>query len=172
MKLIPLTQGKFAKVDNEDYERLMRNKWCARKTRTGRFYATRSRYKQEPEMHRFIMNAPPNTEIDHRNNDGLDNQKHNLRVTTRSGNARNLPKVRYFRGHAPSSQYKGVCRAGKRWVAQISTRKNSVQNYFYLGTFESEVVAAKAYDAKAKEIFGEFAYLNFPQEPANANQAK
>ena len=118
-------------------------------------------------MHRYIMNALPGTEVDHRNNDGLDNQKHNLRITTRSGNARNLPKVRYFKGHAPSSRYRGVWRAENRWAAQISTRKDNIRTVFYLGVFSDEIDAAKAYDRKAREIFGDFARLNFPQEESS-----
>ena len=94
MKTIPLTQGKVALVDDEDYEELMKYKWYARKAPNGLWYAVRSvhlsggRWKRI-SMHRFLMAGDSPLEVDHINGDGLDNRRANLRLVTKSGNQRN-----------------------------------------------------------------------------------
>jgi len=94
---IPLTQGKFAIVDIEDYEWLSEHKWFAKKTKSasepnGQYYAARSQRTKKSNavktiyMHREIMNCPDGKEVDHANNNKLDNRRENLRVCTKQEN--------------------------------------------------------------------------------------
>jgi hypothetical protein len=158
---IPLPHGQFAIVDAEDYETLAGYKWYAiRSKRT--FYAERCRKAKKRvrkqrciRMHREILDVPEGLCIDHINHNGLDNRRANLRIVTQEQNNWNNRKRR---GNC-SSQYKGVSwpnRNGK-WLAKIIYRGKSI----YIGYFDDEVSAAKAYDAKALELFGEYAALNF-----------
>lgn len=159
MKEIKLSQfgknkGKYvALVDDEDFEVLSGYRWCARKD-GNTFYAMRSiqvNGKQRAvQMHNAIMNEKS---IDHIDHDGLNNQKSNLRVCTRSENMMNMGKH-----EKASSIYKGVCffNRDKKWLAQIKINGKRIR----LGTFASEIEAAKAYNEKAIEFFREFANLN------------
>lgn len=96
------------------------------------------------------MNATKEQLIDHINGDSLDNRRSNLRYCTYSQNLMNTHKVR------SASGYKGVYRHRKRWYAHITLNGRR----FYLGLFKTPQDAAHAYNAKAKELFGEFACLN------------
>jgi hypothetical protein len=158
---IPLTQGKFAIVDPGDYERLAQYKWFAVRYERG-FYAVRAvkakdgRGRQKNvRMHREILGVPEGKIIDHINHNGLDNRRANLRVATRRQNAWNKRKQRT----RCSSKYKGVTwlkREGK-WQARIVCKGRSM----FIGYFADEKAAARAYDAKAGELFGEYAAMNF-----------
>ena len=160
MKEIKLTQGKVALVDDEDFDELNKYKWCAVKDRTT-FYAMRKPSQKNParSMHRTIMNTPKGMQVDHINHNGLDNQKHNLRNCTGAENTSN-----YKIPITNTSGYKGVylqCdRRGERiykyWKAQISEQGKQKA----IGNFKTPELAALAYNQKAKELFGEFAYLN------------
>ena len=165
MKEIILTQGQIALVDDEDFERVSQYKWHAVwKLATRSYYATRTiPNKKELSIARFIINCKDiNKIIDHRNHNTLDNQRHNLRICTYSENSQNCMKQ-----HDCTSIYKGVYwrKDQSKWAAQINPR-NIFDQIFHLGLgcFESEKEAAKAYDEAAKEEFGEFANLNFPEE--------
>jgi len=157
---IALTQGKFAIVDPEDYERLAGYKWFAARFERG-FYALRtgkdSKGRQRNvRMHRVILGEPKGKIIDHINHNGLDNRRANLRVVTRQQNTWNKRKQR---GNC-SSQYKGVTlfkRVGK-WQARIICNGKSI----FIGYFDDQIAAARAYDAKAAELYGDYAALNFP----------
>jgi hypothetical protein len=155
---IRLTQGKYAIVDPENYERLNSKKWYA--VKEGRnYYAVRNitvnKRKRPVQMHRVIMNARPGQFIDHINHNGLDNRIANLRQASRAENNWNARK----RKGKCSSKYKGVCwfRVRKKWQARIQVNGKGI----FLGFFDDEIEAAKAYDAAAKKYYGEFAYLNF-----------
>jgi hypothetical protein len=153
---IPLTQGKFAIVDEEDYYQLSQYQWfAAANNRT--YYAVRKQGGRPVKMHRWVMGAPAGMVVDHIDHDGLNNCKNNLRLCTPTQNKRNAVSNR-----RASSKYKGVCRHRKikKWGAAIKYNRKS----YNLGYFTDEVAAAKAYDKKAAEFFGEFAYLNFPSE--------
>ena len=157
---IPLTQGKYAIVDPEDFERLNKHKWYAAK-RSNTFYAIRCvgtrRNRRNIWMHREIIHPPRHLVVDHINHNGLDNRKANLRPATQAQN--NYNRVIIKRKDS-SSKYKGVTwkKENKKWLAQIHFKGE----YIFLGYFKEEKQAAKAYDKAAKKYHGEFASLNFP----------
>lgn len=157
-KQIQLTQGKTATVDDEDFEYLSQFKWCAHKIRNT-FYAERCVLLPNGKhiqiyMHREIMGLKTGDirQVDHRNRNGLDNQKFNLRISTISQNHANAAS------RGGSSKYKGVSwhKATKRWRAQIGIEKHLT----HIGLFDSEIEAAINYDIYAQKFYGEFAKLN------------
>jgi len=158
-KEIPLTQGKVTIVDDEDFEYLNQWKWHAAK-RYQTWYAKRCStkgeglpLKKEITMHRVIMNTRPGLHTDHINRDGLDNRRENLRECTHSQNHMNRISHR-----GSSSQYKGVSWHSRDKIWQASIRINKACTY--LGSFHSEIEAAKVYNAAAEKLFGEFSNLN------------
>lgn len=160
---IPLTRGKFALVDDADYERVVNYKWrLAPRSRC--FYAAgRKRGSSKSEyMHRVILEPRDGLLVDHINGDGLDNRRQNLRSCTPAQSVRNVGSL------GGRSRYRGVAavfgdiekpRSAWRWGARI--RENGV--YRWLGQFRTQKEAAQAYDAAALRICGEFARLNFPR---------
>jgi len=153
IRYIALTKGKFAIVDAADFEALSKYKWHAMEVK-GKFYAKRSVPGGAVLMHRQIMQPGPGMVIDHINSNGLDNRRVNMRECTPQQNGCN------GRPREGTSRFKGVSRHGDKWVAQIMYCGEALR----LGVFDDEVEAAKARDAKAYELQGEFAYLNFPRE--------
>jgi hypothetical protein len=157
MKEIPLTHGKVAIVDDEDYELLNQWKWHYG---GGGGYAVRHNYKSSKQtrlfMHRVIMNTPEGMQTDHINGDRLDNRRENLRICTNAENMRNSKKHKNN-----TSGFKGVsrCKDCNRWRAYI----NCDNDRHNLGLFLNPVDAAYAYDTKAIELFGEFANINFKE---------
>jgi hypothetical protein len=158
MKAIPLTRGLVTLVDDDDYEWISQWKWYASVVKGERkFYATTDLDGRSIKMHRIILGLQPRdgVEVDHRDGDSLNNQRHNLRQATHSQNMANIGLRK-----TNKSGYKGVHwnkRAGK-WMSQIRKKGTRI----HLGTFTDAEEAARAYDAKAKELHGDFAYLNFP----------
>lgn len=159
MKTITLTQGQVALVDDADFKWLSRWKWYTWQspTRPGLFYAVRQARcrngtQRTVRMHSVISGLRI---TDHRDNNGLNNQRRNLRPTTRATNKQNGIKRRKM-----TSQYKGVCwiQSHACWHAQIK-RTGRTQ---HLGFYQDEIKAAQAYDAAARRYFGEFARTNFP----------
>ena len=152
---IPLTKGKFAFVDPADYRSIKKFKWSVIE-KSHIFYAVRYHRKNEIRMHRQITNAPPHFVVDHIDHNGLNNTRKNLRLCTRAQNSLNQ-KIR----KGCSSKYKGVYwhKRDKKFYARISHKGKS----YHLGCFNNEILAACSYDKKAKELFGEFAFINFPQ---------
>ena len=163
MKLILLTRGLHSKVDNADFHWLSQWKWHAVQTAPGIFYAARSEYcngkKKMILMHRAILNAPEGKDVDHGSGGRLDNQRHNLRLATRSQNLAAKIGTGFWQGRKKTSSYRGVCSGWKGiFTAQISFEGRKK----HLGSFDSEEDAARAYDAAARNAFGEFAKCNFP----------
>ena len=158
---IPLTQGEYAIVDDDDYDYLMQWKWSVLSPGTGKnkLYAARALRKGEPgyvpkwkmRMHHAVVGEV--TLVDHKNGDGLDNRRSNLRVATIAQNNYNLPA----RGFVP---FKGVRVYGDQFTAHIVAEGTALR----LGIFDTEEEAAHAYDAAARVHHAEFAYLNFPEE--------
>lgn len=156
MKEIQLTQGKVALVDDEDFEELNRFKWFAHNNHGYTFYAMRTVDEKAVRMHRVVLGVTKGQIIDHIDGNGLNNQKSNLRVSTKCQNNSHLLK----KNPRNTSGYRGVYpnRKNKSWIAQISFENNQV----YLGSFKTPEEAAKVFDKKAKELFGEFCgKLNF-----------
>ena len=155
IRYIALTQGKFAIVDAANYEWLNQYKWTAMKAGTT-WYARRHSKGESFLMHREIMQPPPGMVVDHINRNGLNNREHNLRVCTPAENQRNQRAI------GGSSQYKGVSydKEHKKWEAGITVEGRRI----HIGLFDSEVEAARAYDRRARQLFGQFAYLNFPDD--------
>jgi hypothetical protein len=147
--------GKFALVDDEDFEWLNQWKWHYQPSEENG-YATRLDMKTHKTilMHRLILNCPRGKETDHRDTVGLNNQRYNLRACSRSQNEWNKN-----RQSNNTSGFKGVSFYDNRYNARIQKNKSPI----YLGRFVDPESAAKAYDAKAKELFGDFARLNFPR---------
>lgn len=164
MKTVPLrgpANGRVALVDDDDYDLVRQSSWylieshkpgCrphgpyayARPYRDGRYWTV--------FMHSMLTGYERTDHIDH---DGLNNQRHNLRKATAGQNSHNSrPHV------GAASPYKGVSwnSAKRKWTVQIYKEGKSR----FLGTFTDEMAAARAYDAAAIEMFGEFAYVNFP----------
>lgn len=159
MKLIKLTQGKFTKVDDEDYEWLNQKKWIVRKNKNTYYAESKGKMvkgvrQKTTKMHRLILGLiDPEIFGDHRDRDGLNNQRYNLRVATRSQNG-----VNRIKKSGTSSKYIGVSfdKIQNKWKSYVIKNKKLI----FLGYYIKEVDAAKAYNAKAKELHGEFANLN------------
>ena len=154
VRRIPLTLGKFALVDLQDYYQLVKFNWFVN-FNGNTVYAIGKDRGKNVMMHRVIMNAPGHLFVDHIDHNGLNNTRSNLRLCSKAQN--NCNKVSR---KSATSKYKGVfCkRAGEKWLASI--QHNGTK--YHLGYFTDEIAAAKAYDEKAKELHGRFACLNFP----------
>lgn len=157
MKTIPLTQGYHALVDDADHESLSQFKWSASRSRRDLFYAKgQDRNQKRVYMHRVILGLQrgDKRQVDHIDNNGLNNQQENLRICTYSQNQANSRKL--FKN--TSSQYKGVCwqKKDQKWCARIRVNRKRI----YLGEFQLEAEAASAYNNAAIKYYGEFAKLN------------
>lgn len=170
MKTVPLhgakAAGRVALVDDADYELVMQFRWfITERKRNGRTHGPYAQTKawldgqyRAVKMHRLITSWPM---VDHRDHDGLNNQRYNLRPTTSRRNQHNS------RGRMSStSRFKGVCWNSDRgqWMVQINI---GGQNR-YLGLFADEEEAARFYDTEARRTYGEHAYLNFPEGPSRS----
>lgn len=157
MRQIPLSQGLFATVDDEDYEMLMQGwGWSAQKDRHT-YYAVRSLSpingkKRAEKMHRVILSAPKGVLVDHIDGNGLNNCRTNIRLVTV---AQNNHRARLMSNN--TSGYKGVVLCQGKWMARIGFQRTRIQ----IGMFDTKEEAAKAYDEAARKYFGEFARLNF-----------
>lgn len=159
VSVIKLTKGKYAIVDKTTHGVLNGKKWYAQLARNT-IYANRRENKQKDpkqsmvSMHRVVAKAKKGEFVDHINGNGIDNRKANLRICTMSENIANSRK--FLTG---SSKYKGVClhTYNKNWIALIKINRKSI----HIGCFDDEIDAARAYDQKASELYGEFACLNF-----------
>ncbi len=152
MKTIPLSQGYVALVDDEDFEQVNQFKWRASKRSNTLYAQTDVQFNGwviKIYMHKLVM--PCHSQLDHKNGNGLDNRKSNLRPATNSQNSFNRKK-----SPNTSSKFKGVWLAYGKWSSKIRCNGKG----YWLGTWENEVDAAKAYNEAAKRLFGEFARLN------------
>lgn len=155
-KLIPLTQGQFAIVDDEDYQELMKYRWYAHYDKSSKgYYAGRGDYSGEKrkdiKMHRQIINTPTGTYTDHINHNTLDNRKCNLRPCTHSQNHMNQRKR--------SNNTSGITgvhweKKASKWTARIVIN----QKLIHLGYFSDINEAAEVRRKAEIKYFGEFAY--------------
>jgi len=159
MKQIPLSQGKFATVDDDLFDFLSQWKWHF--SNTG--YATRAQYigmfngkckNKVILMHRLIANPPKGVQIDHISGDKLDNRLSNLRECNHSQNQMNSSQSR----NGSRSKYKGIAwhKTRKKWLCQFNKNKKC----YFVGWFNEEIDAALAYNFAIVEHFGEFARFN------------
>ena len=157
MKKIPLTQGKYALVDDEDYEYLNQWKWstdkfgntfCARRG----IWNKKTKSIHQLRMHRLITKAPTGKDVDHINGNGLDNQRKNLRVCNHKDNSRScrIPKNN-------TSGYKGVHwhKKHKKWTVGITVNKKRV----WIGQYSNIKDAIQSYIQASKKYFGEFSRI-------------
>jgi hypothetical protein len=144
-------RNQFIKVDDEDYNRISLYSWG--------IYGTNKypRSTTHELLSNLIIEKSDELTLDHKNGDIYDYQKENLRLATYSQQLANRRKV----GKSPTSKYKGVYwhRINQIFIASITC----AGVYRYLGCFRNEISAAKVYDKAAKEFYGEFAKLNFPE---------
>ncbi len=160
----PKFPNTFAFVDDSDFDRINAFNWHAYQSRSDkRIYASRALKlpdgrRAKKFMHREILDTP--LSVDHRDLDGLNNTRANLRPATHSQNCQNTRKPK----HGVTSQYKGVSwnKGAQKYQATVRTQKKN----HYLGLFKNEADAGWAYDREARNLFGSFARCNFPPPPA------
>lgn len=163
---VRLTQGHVALVDAADLELVQQYSWQLFKSgpkpnATPKLYAQCFVGRKSIKMHRLIMGIDDERLVDHRDGDGLDNRRHNLRIATPTQNAANRRK------HRGESRFKGVYWNAERGLWQASIGGGIVdgrRTVKFIGRFVSEEEAARAYDEVALKTHGEFAVLNFKQE--------
>ena len=154
---VPISRGMVALVDDQDLELVSRYSWTAKLDHLVWYATTHARHSDNRRyvllMHRLIL--PGVARIDHRNGNGLDNRRENLRPCTVRQNTRNQ------RPHTnSSSRFLGVCWHKRDGVWQAAIKPDGKN--IHLGSFRSETDAARAYDVAASRYYGEFARLNFP----------
>lgn len=163
MKLIQLTQGAVALVDDDDFDMLSQFSWSlAKRRRASTDYAQARVLGKCTLMHRLLVNPGSGILVDHKDGNGLNNQRDNLRETNKSGNEGNTNKRA-----TNTSGYKGVFwdKTRGKWLAQIHTAAGNI----HLGRHATREEAALAYNKGAMAHFGEFARLNVvPGLPAPA----
>jgi hypothetical protein len=145
VKQIPLKHGLFALVDDDMYDYLIQWNWRAERGE----YAIRTEHRKRVWMHRVITNAPEGMEVDHRDGNGLNNRRGNLRICTKSQNMHNTPKRKDGK-----NKYRGVhfrSDIGK-YEARISVDKSR----YYLGVYDTAEDAAEVYNKVSKKYLGEF----------------
>ena len=153
MKLVPLTRGQFAIVDDADFDTLIEFKWYAQwNESTKSFYAARASYRRQVRMHRVIMGLGHGRRrpVDHINRNTLDNRRENLRICTPTQNCANS-----VRSKRNSTGYKGVTfnKQQGRYVARVRINCKSK----FLGYFSDPKLAHEAYVKAATKLFGKFA---------------
>jgi hypothetical protein len=155
-KAIELTQGFVTLVDDADFRALAYFKWYALRGAKGVYAARRNVPGELPTiilMHRYLLNAPEGVEVDHIDNDSLNNVRANLRLATKSQNG---ASTRRFDETGQVKKSRGIGFYRGKWTASIKVNGKSI----YLGRYETEAGAKAAYDAAALKHFGEFARLN------------
>jgi hypothetical protein len=146
---VPLTQGKFAKIDLREVDRVSKHSW---------FYAidhARAIIKNKSvRLHNFIMRRTKKTRIHFKNGDLLDFRKHNMELVSLKFIHQKKGKIKT----PTSSQFKGVSWHSRNWIWQAYIRVNKIRKY--LGSFEDEGEAALSYNEAALKYFGKHAFLN------------
>jgi len=162
-----LTAGRFALVDEDVFDDLSRRSWRWHEGGRSTGHAASGDRSSFVLLHHAVLGVDTNTHVDHRNNDGLDCRRENLRIADKQKNAANRGKFTGREGRVFTSRYKGVVDRSAYlspeampWLARIRVEGQLIR----LGRFASEREAATAYDSAAVQHFGEFARTNFPVE--------
>ena len=152
MKEIPLTQGKTATIDDDDFVRVSVHKWSFDPKGYAFTNIGKRPHRRILYMHRLILQAPKGKECDHINNNKLDNRRENLRLCTREENSRNRKLFKNATG------YKGVYfdKDSEVYYAQVKFRGQTICG----GRSKDVKVSAAYYNKVAVELHGEFANLN------------
>lgn len=151
MKKILLPNNKFTLVDEEDFEKVNSHHWHIHSKEGYVIREVESQGKRTViRLSRFIMGDPEGMVVDHINGDKLNNSRSNLRICTKAENNRNRKGTRKYKG----AYYSKIA---KKWFAAIRSNGKTKT----LGYFMTEIDAARCYDKAARELFGEFARLNF-----------
>lgn len=140
--------GNIAIVDLADLPLIQGRKWFP----LYRHHNTYASHGKGILMHRLVSGVGKGQQVDHEDNNGLNNRRLNLRIATQNQNRANSRK------YVGASKYKGVCRVKGKWRAFCGKGQGR-----YLGTFQTEGDAARAYDAVVLAKWGNFSKLNFPQ---------
>lgn len=159
MGKLKLTQGKETLIDDNVLDLIKRNKILKNLSWHVRHDGNNWYVEASIKLHRLVMNAKPRELVDHKNGNTLDNRKENLRIVTYSQNNANRKAKKNGQSKylgVSVAKYKSGLGFTKRYIASI---KKDYKVY-YLGSFEHEIDAAKAYNKKAIELHGEFANLN------------
>ena len=157
-KSIPLSQGKSAFVDDEDYDRLSAYQWFLSGTGYAVGFVPGGNGKFRLEyMHRFIMQAAEGQLVDHINGDLLDNRQTNLRFATPR---QNLQNKRLSSLSLTGLKGVGYHRDRRKYHARIQLQGIR----YHLGFFDNPETAALAYDFAARRLFAEFAVCNYPEK--------
>ncbi len=146
-----------ALVDDEDFDRISAHNWSVKADRGDTLYAHTKIRGKMITLHRFVVEATmEDNYVDHKDGNGLNCQKGNLRKCTNSENLMNRKVSEKIRARKDASIFKGVHRNNKKWRATLRISYKSI----HIGYFKCEIEAAKAYNEAAKKYFGEFARLN------------
>jgi len=176
MAVIHLNRGYECLIDDQDYRDLAKFLWTAdiqyATRESEKVYAARWPWpgpgKPRPKiyMHRAIVNPPSGFIVDHKDGNGLDNRRKNLRLATYAQNRRNHGNWAFG-----TNRYKGVTRDRGNWRVRVTQlREDGSRECLYSENFKDEVLAARAYDKVVLRLFGEFAQTNFPQEDHTPKQ--
>jgi hypothetical protein len=161
---VPLGHETFALIDTADAATVVQWRWRRLVTPNG-VYANGQHQidgvREDTYLHILLMQPPPGMTVDHANGNTLDCRRENLRIATRQEQARNRRKRR-----GSKYPYKGIYQVegSSRWYAKLFADGKNV----YLGGHDTPEEAARAYDQGAREYFGEFARLNFPDAESEA----
>ena len=151
---IPLTGGFTTVIDEADWPLVAPYTWCTVKQGTrypyAKAWAREGADRRVIFMHRLILNAPPELQIDHKNHDTLDNRRSNLRLVTNAQNQANL------RARGGTSRFRGVRWFKNRWQAAVMFHGR----LHYLGRYDDEEEAARAVDRALLAWWGDHARLN------------
>ena len=153
--IVPLNHGRIALIDINDAPEVLKYKWHGWKSKKGKsYYVCRGKKVNKKQtiilLHRFLLNAKKEELVDHKDRNGLNCRRKNIRIATRQQN--NINSVQYN-----PLGFRGITENKNKFLAGISYDNKSI----HLGTFNDAKSAARAYDKKAKELHGEFAILNF-----------
>lgn len=161
-------------VDDQDFIRVNKKRWVCTDHNYAFSYDT-NEDKKGVYLHRFILNASDGEYVDHKNGNGLDNKRSNIRICT---NRQNMQNTKGRRNNA-KSKFKGVWYKGKRVKRKYTLKDGTVKNSYkrlskpwtamirdrngnrkYIGAFSTEIEAAQAYNETAITVHGEFACIN------------